>query len=195
MNDLLFKCAENFKNLLNTEYQFTCGRKGVKSKISLAFSKYNFFHLAGLHKLKDLTNLKKTPTKIFDSILERKITYLDISYSPFFPSIEDRMKILRDLERMLDHDKLVFTYNQEKSPFYSKILAEYVIEHNSTDIKAYIFLKKDGNDSHYSCNSCFRFDGHDYTRNQSMLTLLEKKKINTLDNTHELLYIRDGYIP
>ena len=52
--DLLTEAANSYLRLINYEYEFVLGKKGELVNILLKFQEDNFFHLAGLHKLKDI---------------------------------------------------------------------------------------------------------------------------------------------
>lgn len=99
--DLLMKCAVNYQALINYEYHFTLGRKGKLHKIVLGFSKTDFHHLAGLHKLKDLHIARANRNTVFHQTLHGKITYNTLTKSQFFPQIQERVNTLPYLESFL----------------------------------------------------------------------------------------------
>lgn len=195
MSDILFDSASNFKNLLNIQYLLTFGRKNKISNLTITFNESNFCHLAGLHKLRDMPDLKRKSSINYNLILEKRLTYNDLCISPFFCEIEDRLRILLKIETILDQENSNWKYCQEKNPFHSKIKADYLIEHQNDESTSYIFITKNNSNPHHSCNSCFEFKSKDYTKNQTRLTLLEKKKLNLIDSSCEILYQREGYTP
>lgn len=195
MSDILFDCALKFKRLLHTQYLLTFGHKGKTTNLTITFNEENFCHLAGLHKLKDMYHLKRNATINFNKILDGSLTYKELSRSPHIHEIEDRLRVLSKLEFILEHESTNWKYCQENSPFYSKIRADFLIEHKDEKAISYIFIKKDNSECLYSCNSCFEFKRYDYTKNQIRLTLLEKKKLSVRYDFIELLYRSDGYLP
>ena len=50
--DILQLAARAYQKLMTVEYQVVLGRKGKAHTIEIAFRADNFYHLAGLHKLK-----------------------------------------------------------------------------------------------------------------------------------------------
>lgn len=50
--DILQLAARAYQELMTVEYQVVLGRKGKAHTIEIAFRADNFYHLAGLHKLK-----------------------------------------------------------------------------------------------------------------------------------------------
>ena len=72
--DQLKQAALSFKKLLNQEYDFIIGRKGVKREFRITFVESDFHHLCGLHKLIDISQVqKKDRTKVFEEILSDDI--------------------------------------------------------------------------------------------------------------------------
>lgn len=92
--DLLMKCACKYQQLMAYEYRFTLGRKGKMTEILLRFSDTDFHHLAGLHKLKDISIARANRSTVFRHILDGHITYDTISKSRFLPEIQSRLDSL-----------------------------------------------------------------------------------------------------
>lgn len=66
------------KNLANRRFEIVIGRKGQNQALELLFLPCHFYHLIGLHKLKDIPKLRRSPDNIFREILSGKITFCDI---------------------------------------------------------------------------------------------------------------------
>ncbi len=66
-----------------------------------------------------------------------------------------------------------------------------MIKSSISDQIYFIFLDRETNQ--YYCKSAFAFNHTDYIQNQSKMTLLQKIKIT--DDTQQVLFIKDGYIP
>ncbi len=194
MIDILYSSASKFRKLIDTQYILTFGRKNKLTTLKLEFDESNFYHLAGLHKLRDLPDLRKKASIIYDSILQRSLTLGYISNSHFFNEIEDRLRVLQNLESILGSENTNWKYCQERTPFYSKIQAEFLIEHRNSISTSYIFIANNGSNlKSHSCISCFEHKQKDYTQNQTFLTLLEKKKLHLSNSSSEIIYQRDGY--
>ncbi len=82
--DLLQKCAIAFERLTGYQYRFMLGRKGKLKEIILGFGETDFHHLAGLHKLKDISIARENRQTVFRDILAGRITYQTIEKSIFF---------------------------------------------------------------------------------------------------------------
>ena len=123
--DKLKECAVAFSNLFNVEYHITAGKKRNLIEVKLFFSKEHFYHLIGLHKLKDIQKTRGNTVKIFNNIIADKFTYNDLVKSEFFVDISDRFDYLISLESMLDSDNVLIKHNKYKSK--SSIQADYII--------------------------------------------------------------------
>lgn len=178
MADKLQRCALAFKKLIDTQYEIILGKKGQLSKITINFSKTEFVHLAGLHKLVDNDFFRTASReKVFDYVLKGKISYDTLTKSEKFDFVKERIEYFEFLEDMLDSNDIIFKYNSKKNIF-SLIQADYLLQsaYNSRDI--YIFLDKLENSDFHFCRSFFPKSDKDYTIGQSKYTLLYKKKIN-----------------
>lgn len=175
--DLLMTCAYHFQNLMNYEYQFTLGRKGKLTNITLRFSETDFHHLAGLHKLKDTHIARINRNAVFSQILNGHITFQTIAKSHFLPKIQCRLNLLPDLEFMLDSNQLIFRYNKNSYP-HSTIESEYLLKMGDGVILGIAFLFLDlSQHGFYFCRSFFPLERTDYTKNQMQYTLLKKENI------------------
>lgn len=189
--DRLKKCAEAYNDLLDVEYNFIIGRKGNKKEIKLKFAKEDFHHLVGLHKIKDIEQIRSMQRrKIFDSILMGKITEDVIKKSAFYHQMNNRINPLTYLEVFLDSNDCIIKYDKNRN-IYSLIEADYLIcgEINTTEV--YLFI--DENEERHFCRTFFPKDRSDYAQNQAKYTLLKKTKTRQSTNLCEVLYVRDGF--
>jgi len=183
--DKLKKCAELYKNLFDIKYKIILGRKGFKTEIILSFCKEDFFHLIGLHKLKDIRYPFKNSSKNFDAIIDGRITYDMISKSQHFEpddkrkweGIRYRVEYFIHLVDMLDSNNLVFKYNSNVNN-WSRIKAEYVFESRDYDKNLYLFIDSENGNNDRFCRTFFPQMYVDYTLRQTKMTLLYKEKIN-----------------
>jgi len=184
--DKLKQCALIFNSLLDIEYKIILGRKGVLTEFIINFEETDFYHLVGLQKLKDLAYLKGKRDKIFNDILEGKITYVMISSSKFFEKnkgkniigIRERINSFLHFIELLDSNNIYFKYSQNRNAS-SKIECQYLLENRYSEELAYIFLDKRDNSDYKFCRSFFPKDEKDYTSGQTKMTLLYKEKINS----------------
>ena len=191
--DKLLECAKAFEQLLDKKYHIVIGKKGTSVDLELEFEASDFYHLAGLHKLKGLEILSGKSEKIFLNILSGNISLSDVESSPFFSQIKKRMETLAYLENILDDNRTIFKYH--KNIAYSHIQADYLLStpYQNKDVYTFISQKKFNPkiiNNHYFCRSFFPKDNTDYTRGQPTYTLLLKEKITISTGEKEILYDR-----
>ncbi|MCM1328918.1 MAG: PBECR4 domain-containing protein [Ruminococcus sp.] len=190
------KACENYKNLLNKEYFFVIGRKNKTVHIKLKFTKYEFYHLAGLHKLIDIESLNnQNSKKVFDNISNGVITQDLCQKSKHYSDIDERISFIESLEDFFDSNKIVFKYNNKINSI-SVIDADYLLK-NENDLKNfYVFISMKGKNSDtYFCRSAFPRDKSepDYAAGHTAYTLLYKEKIDLLANEKQILYVNPSY--
>ena len=56
--DKLQKTALAYQLVMRVQYYFEIAKKNTKREFVLTFEREDFFHMAGLHKLKDVTTLQ-----------------------------------------------------------------------------------------------------------------------------------------
>lgn len=174
--DKLQECARNFAALLTKEYYIIIGRKGKKIAIRLDFTKWDFHHLAGLGKLKDLHIARQNRATVFDDIIAGKISCQTLAKSEFFPQIADRLEPLARIEQLLDANQLIFRYSKKRNHF-SLIEADFLLSINNDNKEIYIFIAENQLKK-YFCRSFFPKDKKDYTYGQARYTMLYKEKID-----------------
>lgn len=172
--DKLQNCVKAFEKLLDVEYHIIIGRKGRSVELRIVFSKWDFHHLMGLGKLKDLRIAKKNREIVFNEILNGQITYQSICASRYLSLIENRFIPLTCIEHLFDDNHLVFRYHKKRNQF-SFIEADYLLSTPlyGNDIYIFIAVKDDGN---YFCRSFFPREKTDYAKGQEIYTLLYKEK-------------------
>lgn len=176
--DLLQRCAIVFKRLTGYQYRFTLGRKGKLKEIILGFSETDFHHLAGLHKLKDISIARENRQAVFRGILSGRITYQTIEKSIFADESRLRLETFQFIEDLLDGAPLVFRYNKKMFP-YSAINGDFLLKMGDGIALNIAFLFIDKEDcGNYFCRSFFPMERTDYTKNQMQYTLLKKEKIH-----------------
>ena len=107
--DILKEAALAFQALLYVEYHIVLGRKMQTRELHLCFLPDNFYHLAGLHKLRDPYPFRfLAHKKVFRQILSGKIYFEMIRSDAAVPQLIPRMKALREIERVLDAEETTF---------------------------------------------------------------------------------------
>lgn len=181
--DYLRTAAKNFAQLKNIRYDLAIAHAGKTINLSIGFDNSHFHHIAGLHKLKDIDQLRlrrrRSTAMIFDEIMRGKITLATIEHSAFLtPNIIERIQLAGMLESIMDADNLLFSFDSRYGQArYSAIPAEYVITDAHKNIALYVFLAED-DETGYITRSLFR-DAKDYTAGQHRFTILSKDKVNT----------------
>lgn len=190
--DNLKKSADAFSSLLNIEYHIKAGKKSDKIiDFIIDFDKADFFHLVGLHKLKDIDVLVSADIDkedIFDKIMSEEITYEQLSKSVFFDKVKDRIDNFSKLESLLNNGDLVFRYYKNKVKG-SIINADYVFYFQNTQPKIYFFIVKRDKTSDYRFCGCSFFSSADnkYIMLQPKYKLIYVSRYNALTNQEEIL--------
>ncbi|MCM1049253.1 MAG: PBECR4 domain-containing protein [Clostridiales bacterium] len=185
----VYDCVEAFGKLLDKEYQLVLGRKNTVVNLQINFEKKECFHLMGLQYLTDRPELVHDRGKIFDAIMERRITAEHLQSSDLYYKIEDRVDMLPLLEDMIDNNDTIFKYNRKLNT-YSVIKADYIMKNKMEERNLFLFLAESKKDGKYFCRSFFPQDKMDYTKNQASWTLLYKKKITLSTGEERILYDR-----
>lgn len=186
--DKLYNCAKSFSDLLEIKYHIILGRKGMKTHLNIIFSKWDFHHLMGLGKLKDIRISRQNRYDAFNDILNKKITYDKILISRYFDQIIDRFYPLTHIENILDQNNIIFKYNEKQNTF-SLIQADFLLSTPFNNTEVYIFISKKEDDL-YFCRSFFPKSNKDYTQGQTKYTLLYKEKINLKTGEVQIQYDR-----
>ena len=166
-NDKLYQAAAVWKELTEYCYIITYGYKKQLNTISLTFSLADFPHLAGFQYLRDLSLPRYNPTKLVDIILDKKITYGQISKGIQYENlVNPRLESLIRLKDILEKDFKIFYFMPHKYPFTTMIKADYL------------------------CCSAFTKGSRDYEANQPSRTILKKERLHIKTQTSTVLYNR-----
>lgn len=142
--DLLQTATDNYQKLLDKEYNIVVGKNKKLSSYKLTFTKDDFKHVAGLHKLKDLPDVYTASSeKLYDDIVKQRLDLSDISSSTYIAEVLNRIENLVYLENYLDIAQTLYLWDKSKSPF-SNIDANVMIPVPSTPFNgetAYVFFK------------------------------------------------------
>lgn len=147
--DLLQTATDNYRKLLDKEYNIVVGKNKQLFSYKLTFTKHDFKHIIGLHKLKDLPDVYTASSeKLYDDIVKQRLDLSDINNSAYIAEVLNRVENLVYLESYLDTSQTVYQWDKNKSPF-SDIDANIMLPVPSIPFNnetAYVFFKSyDGN--------------------------------------------------
>ena len=186
--DNITECANNFKNLLNTNYRFIISQSRTQKELKLDFRNIDFYHLAGLQHLSDLALPRNKKTILEEIILNPNLSDQKLSKSRHYRkkgvNIEKRISELRFVDRYLDTDNLIriFTNRSSKGRDLSGgsfIDADYVIESTLKERgeTIYAFLKeRKYEEGIYRLNSFFVKETRSYNGDSVYWMLKQKNK-------------------
>lgn len=184
--DRLKKSAIAFGKLLNFEYLIMAGSKNKLIELILYFEKAHYMHLVGLHKLTDLQLKRHSKEKMYDMIINDRITLAYIQKSVFFNQIENRIDKISLLEQVLDNNETIVKY---KKGFANGTLidASFVIMYNQNGVMIHYFIDIDQNSGKYYGKSFFIRNDDKFCRGQQIYKILKKVKYDKCDDHEELL--------
>lgn len=202
--DKISECATNFSILKKHKYRFIVSQNRRTSEIFLDFCDKDFYHLAGLHYLKDISLPSNRRETLHNIIHKKNITEQLLAKSRFYSTpnsnidIKSRIEELCLLEQYLDSNNIIKIYNTQNDPYlHSSIEADYLIESQLKGSKTsvYIFLKKRlENPNFYCVTSFFKKTSINYGGQKSYWMLKENispsgsailyKHTNFIDSSH-----------
>lgn len=197
--DKIYECAAKFAVLERYKYRFVVCQNRQTRELLLNFTDSDFFHLAGLHYLTDISipqNRKDTlkqvieKKKITDELLHKSRFYIN---SKSDKDIKSRIEELRFPEEYLDTNNMIHIYNTQNDKYsHSFIRADYLIESQFSGSKdiVYIFLKKREENPNYLCVESF-FKKDKITYGGDKLYWMLKEKIGSSE--HITLYKHKNY--
>lgn len=192
--DILRECAIKFELLENFQYRIIIGRKNTAKEFIISFEREDFYHLAGLHKLKDISQIQgRKHTSVFQDIIEGNISHIVITKSVSYDEVENRLIPLMNLQHAMENNQMIFQYLENKIMF-SNIKADYLVKYVDNGSVVFLFLAERANNTYENktlvcCKSIFRQSkGRDFSAGQPLYTLLYKSKIVKTENAEYELY-------
>lgn len=187
--DRLQNCAISFQALLDKQYHMVIGRKGKTVDLTIEFTPWDFHHLMGLGKLKDLRIAQQNREQVFFNIITGAVSENEVGKSRYIKKIENRFDPFSKIEQLLDDNDLIFRYNEKQQPF-SSIQADYLLSSPYIGNDIYIFIAEKEQPGLYFCRSFFPKESKDYTIGQAVYTLLFKEKITLSTGVRAVQYNR-----
>ena len=129
----IVSAVKEYSKLLNVEYHLILGRKNKAKNIRIIFDDTSWFHVAGLHYLKDIgINHDKIALKpFFDGIILGNINEEYFRKSKYYDSILDRVDLLSRLDTIIegiDNTNIcIYGFDKKKAAFFTKIDGDYLI--------------------------------------------------------------------
>ena len=165
--DILKKSAENYRNYIDYDYTFTldCG-----ISITAMFKAENYYHLSGLHYLKDIVQLDKrlynnSAKNIYKKILNGKITHSLIEKSQFYNKIQKRLYYFCNFDEIV-FSKVIVDFDYTILP-QTELLSTYLLYKEYDDGYAILGLKYDNNNDIYIPETFIFSETDYYIKNQT----------------------------
>ena len=188
--------AKAYSKLLDVEYIFYLGYKGVCKKIVLRFEKKDFHHLEGIGQLTDIAIHREPANKVFDMAMngqiEDNVLVNSVEYKNCY--VEQKMDHLYLLEEFVDNNDIVFNFIKHKIQG-SSIQAKIFLYKDMSGKDIYLFLDSTNDDEYYYPRSFVVSPELDYRVGQFKYTVLWKEKRNRLTGESEILYRFKDFTP
>lgn len=211
-NDKLYDCVLSYTQNNYYEYKIKLYCDGKINETALLFNKSHFMHLSGLEKLRDIINPSEISSReLCDKILNRDITYSDITDSDFWGTalndpqtnnvtytIEDRIETLTNFRDILNNCSVkAYSWNPDchssYRPYSSEIKADFMLVFESdnpktSDERVYAFFKLDKNNpniahgiSQFPTDRTYNDDGRRSVPEIKIISFIEHNKVNNVD--------------
>lgn len=106
--DLLYQAVKFYEdNLAGRKFEIVAGKKNTTNIQTINFEIERFYHLLGLHKLKDIPLIQRPARKVYHEILKGKITYNDIACSEYLQEMENRLIYHQELLNILNINRYI----------------------------------------------------------------------------------------
>lgn len=190
-SNLLSIAAKAYIKLIDTEYRIVLGRKNEAIELKIQFSEDQFYHLAGLHKLRKQYPFKtKAHGKVFKDIINGYISTALIQNDENYQEVTLRLAAIIKLEEILDsYDTQYYKYDIKKVRIPSRLKADFLLEGN-IDGSEYVFTFLTQEEAICSCKSIFYKGTYDYALGQTKYTLLSLEKTNCSTGESAIIYSR-----
>lgn len=180
----LLSAATAYDRFCQHKYELDCCDKGRGHiRLRLAPTYEEFYHLAGLHKMKDIMIKQESRKKTFFGILsESGITNEIIKKSTSYSDIEDRLSLITRLYEILCSQKHCSIYKWNKDFAHSQIDADFLLvhcddQHPQNELVDCYFLKQPKNSLNYVFISCFPRSFKNLTAHQIKLKMVTISRI------------------
>lgn len=175
-NDNLLLATKSYNNLINKNFIIKIKKENNIRIIKVQFKKENFYHLIGLHYIKDIPKVdcrKNKKTTIFNNILNGKIKYTDIEKSALFnDKIKNRIDFFKEIDKLI-FDGIIIDFDKNKLDFNSKLKGIYIFfkTKENTYLHLALGIKDTAKDILYP-ESFFVENNNKYIKNQDLYEIL-----------------------
>lgn len=165
--------------------------------IPLYFRPIDFYHLSGLHHVKDidfgLHRKEYMGEKLMGVLLSKKMDDTLVEKSCFWPKMSDRLTAIIDLRQFLESEFEIYKFSPKKLKFFSFISAKFLLYNEKSGDGLFLFVDEENDEDikTFYCKSIFRKSESDYRVNQSRWTIL--KKVKRDETGEQLLYLHARY--
>ena len=134
--DVIYESAAKFVVLEDYKYRFIVSSKRKSRELILDFCDSDFWHLAGLHYLTDISIPKNRRDTLKNIIEKKQITDALLNKSRFYKNaksdkdIRSRIEELRFLEEYLDTNNMIRIYNTQNDKYLLIINKRCITEQN-----------------------------------------------------------------
>ena len=186
--DLLYDAAVAWKRLLDFKYDIVCGKSKKLNWISLSFEAGEFYHLAGFPHMKDLTfPVRFSRSKALEKVLDRTITGEDVSKSVNYEwTVKSKLEAIIHLEQLLNRCSKVYIYCRERLPFYTDIVAKYLLVDDAEKV-VFLFTDK-GENANFFSRSTFVMKNKDFRANQPRMAVLQIKRTDLRTGEESVMF-------
>ncbi len=179
--DLLKNCSDAYKNYVGYEYTFITD---CDYSVKVRFAESHFYHLTGLHYLKDIKQLdtriiNNNTANIFKKIAKQKITQSHIQKSVFYKQIEERLTHFLNFNKVISA-KVIVDFDYTKVP-KTNILSKYLLYRQYEDGYEILGLKYDAKCDVYIPET-FIVEHSDYYIKEQMSYNIVEVKTNLYKN-------------
>ncbi len=145
-----------YEELLKKEFVIILGKKGNLSKIEIVFNKCNYYHMAGIHKIKDkIFDTASNKAYFYDKLKDNYKIKSDIVKSNHYVEIESRLDALSLFEHFFSTDfNYSYKFIKYNSNSYTNIKFIFLLKIEYNNDNFYYFLNKDSSNK-YIITSCF----------------------------------------
>ncbi|WP_159649099.1 PBECR4 domain-containing protein [Erysipelothrix aquatica] len=157
---MIEKCVRSYDKMTTNVYRFDLIKKKSRRKLNIVFNDSEFFHLTGLHYLRDIKNsLNGKRSKIFEKLKNGEIDFDIIRNSAYYEDIESRVLLCLNLDKILTGPLEIYSYNKNAAGF-SKIKSDYIIKFKYDWKQGYLFIVK--RDEYFEICNCLIEDKRDF---------------------------------
>lgn len=191
--DNISSALNNFKELMDYNYDFIIACNKQKTDIRLTFESKDFYHLVGLQYLKDI-DIPKNEKQLFkkieslkinDDYLGKSVFYTKVDFS--YTNVKERIEGFKDVAKFIENKNIICRYIKTKNPS-SVIKADYLIKSTLYNRTAYMFLRKRTKRDEYCMCSFFMQPQNEYIGQKTYWLYKAKNCIS--DNSVKILLDR-----